>query len=46
MPAGRGNTLTLTTTNNGPLTLSAGLTASGGTVNLVSAGAAFRRPQV
>lgn len=36
--AGAGNTLTLTTTNGGPLTLAANLTAAGGTVNLISAG--------
>ena len=36
--AGSGNTLTLTTTNGGPLTLSAGLTAAGGAIDLVSAG--------
>ena len=37
--AGSGNTLTLTTTNGGPLSLTTDLTASGGTVDLVSAGA-------
>ncbi|MDB5481350.1 MAG: hypothetical protein JWO83_2403, partial [Caulobacteraceae bacterium] len=38
--AGAGNTLTLTTTTNGaPLTLAANLTAAGGTVDLVAAGA-------
>jgi hypothetical protein len=37
--AGPGATLTLTTTNGGPLTLAANLSASGGTVDLVSAGA-------
>ena len=37
--AGAGNTLTLTTTSGGPLTLSAGLSANGGAVDLVSAGA-------
>jgi hypothetical protein len=37
--AGAGDTLTLTTTNGGPLTLAASLSATGGTVDLVSAGA-------
>ena len=37
--AGTGNTLTLTTTNGGPLTLVANLTAAGGAVDLVAAGA-------
>ncbi len=37
--AGAGNTLTLTTTNGGPLALAANVTAASGTVNLVSAGA-------
>ena len=36
--AGLGNTLTLTTANGGPLTLSANVSAAGGTVDLVSAG--------
>src|SRR5690348_17402216 len=33
-----GNTLTLTTTNGGPLTLAANVSAAGGTVDLISAG--------
>ena len=40
--AGSGNTLTLTTTSGGPLTLAANLTASGAMVDLVSAGALSR----
>ena len=35
--AGAGNTLTLTTTNGGPMTLSANLSAAGGAVDLISA---------